>query len=1267
MNRLEQNTCPAGCLISNGRYSTFVTSAGTGQSRRSDHVVNRWLNDPVEDSQGLLIYLKDLESGLTWSVGTQPISRHPTRYETHISPAQFHVLHENEGIEANLHVAVSPEEDFEIRRLRLKNRSKRIRRIEITSYFEAVLNWQDADLGHPAFSKLFLQTKFLPECNMLLVQRRPRGANESWPTLFHFLAGGTAVECETDRLQFLGRRNTVAAPRAMTASLSGTVGNVLDPCCALRAVVELTPYQEQELSFFTGIVDTPTQAREIWQKYQAPSSISTLFSSAEKAERDLWTELAVTESQAKQFQALATAIILGDRQLVPKIEQIARDADVNALFARLQIPRDRKQITLMVDDLQDPLLQEMMTMRRYWEKKGFQTNLIVLTDAKANVEQRLDDRGFVIDRSCLSGVEQSMILVTSSLALHEPRTDIELNTAPVLLPPLETLRSRSAPESNFPSASLQFFNGYGGFSKDGSEYVIQLPVKNGIRQWPPMPWINVIANEQFGFLLTESGAGCTWRRNSQANRLTPWSNDPIVDPHGEVIYLRDEETGQVSSPMPGPVNDLCDYEVRHGFGYSQFLSQSEGMEREATLFVPRHDPVKMVLLRLTNQTTSPKRISITSYQQLIMGSAAQRPSLIVSRTANDGSLRASSLGSGPFRGSVAFSSLQIGGASHEESHFTCDRLSFLGRFGTPGNPAAMHQGVVLDGSVGVGLDPCFVLQGICTIEPGVTVECATLFGEGLSDDEASLLIERYRNFSQIHQTLADVREYWTSLLGCLQVETPSPIFNVMANGWLTYQTISCRLWARSAFYQSSGAYGYRDQIQDAGNLLPLALHFAREQIMLHARHQFEEGDVLHWWNPEPLENGLRTRFSDDLLWLPYITADYIQATGDFELLSTPLPFLHAPTLKPGEDEAFLQPEVSVETADLYEHCCRAIDRSLGVGRHGLPLMGTGDWNDGMNRVGREGEGESVWLGFFLYRILEAFLPYCQRRGDTLRAARYTEHHRHLRVAVNDSGWDGEWYRRAYYDNGDPLGSSTNDECRIDALAQAWAVLSGVAPPDRSDLAIQALFRQLISEEEGLIRLLAPPFVNTRNDPGYIKGYIAGIRENGGQYTHAACWVVMAIAQQGHRERALQLWEMLTPVSHTLTREAAQQYMLEPYSMPGDIYGALPHIGRGGWSWYTGSSGWMYRTAIESILGIRIEHGDTLVISPCIPDSWPSYQVRLNQPGRAICEIVIENPLRSSRRIASATINDLPVPVSGSELRIPLAMDIYEHKVRVILE
>jgi cyclic beta-1,2-glucan synthetase len=624
--------------------------------------------------------------------------------------------------------------------------------------------------------------------------------------------------------------------------------------------------------------------------------------------------------------------------------------------------------------------------------------------------------------------------------------------------------------------------------------------------------------------------------------------------------------------------------------------------------------------------------------------------------------------------------------AHRQFGYSGDRAAFIGHDGSVGEPAAIAAGGPLDGRSGANLDPCFAHSTPVELPPGATTQVCFLLGEAEDQEDARALVSRYAAAGAPAAALARVREYWQRLRERVVITTPSPALDLMVNGWLPYQTMSCRLWGRTAFYQSGGAFGFRDQLQDAASLVHHAPELTRAQILLHAAHQFVEGDVLHWWHP-PQSLGLRTRCSDDLLWLPHVTAMYIAATGDWRILDEPVGFLSGQVLAPEEDEILLTPAPAAEVADLYTHCCRAIDRGVTSGRHGLPLFGTCDWNDGMNRVGRKGIGESVWLGFFAYAVLGDFLPICAHRDDAEREDRYRAQRAALATALNDAGWDGDWYRRGYYDSGAPLGSSASDECRIDALAQAWSVISGVAPAARAVRALDAVEEHLISDRDRIIRLLTPPFDRTAEDPGYIKGYVPGARENGGQYTHAALWVVKAMAELRRPDRAAELLDYLNPILHASTRERADRYEVEPYVIAADIHGVPPHVGRGGWTWYTGSAGWMIRVALESVLGFRVAGGKEIVLSPCVPKHWERFAITYRPPGTDSCyAITAVNPGRDGSDLIAATLDGAPLAVvdagadgavtggagigSGANgsaaVRVPIARDGCTHRVELLL-
>ena len=806
------------------------------------------------------------------------------------------------------------------------------------------------------------------------------------------------------------------------------------------------------------------------------------------------------------------------------------------------------------------------------------------------------------------------------------------------------------PEAPVAPPELSFFNGLGGFHQGGREYVTVL----GAEQWTPAPWSNVIGNAvEFGFQITETGGGYTWSVNSRENRITPWSNDAVSDPPGEVVYLRDEDSGSVWSATPLPIRERDPYIVRHGQGYSVFEHTSHGVSQELLVFAPLDASVKISLLRLRNRTGRKRRFSITNYNELVMGvsRSSSAPYIITEIDAPAATIFARNPYNNEFAERIAFVA-----TSESLSSATCDRKEFIGRNGSLETPAALRR-VGLAGRSGAGLDPCAAVQIHIELAPHEAREVIFLLGEAESKEAAQSVVATFRLAANVNAAFEKVLDHWDELLSTVEVRTPDPALDTMLNRWLLYQTLSCRVWARTAFYQSGGAFGFRDQLQDVMALVYSSPTITRKQILLAAEHQFKEGDVQHWWHP-PSGRGVRTTISDDLLWLPFVTAFYISVTGDTSVLDEVVAFLEQPLLAEGQLENYMQPEVSQESASIFEHCARALDRSLKVGEHGLPLMGGGDWNDGMNRVGQRGKGESVWLGWFLYTALEMSTPHAETRNENERATRYREHLDHLKKALEEKAWDGDWYRRAYFDDGTPLGSARNEECRIDSIAQSWSVISGASDPFRMGRAMAAVEEFLIRRGDGLVILFTPPFDKSTLDPGYIKGYVPGVRENGGQYTHAAIWTLIAYALLGDGERAGELFSLLNPINHSSTRAGLHKYKVEPYTAVGDVYAVPPHTGRGGWTWYTGSAGWMYRAGLESILGFKLRE-NRLEINPCVPRWWREFEITYRR-GDAVYRIKVENPSGVSRGVVS-------VEVDGTiQSYIQLTDDDKPHNIRVLM-
>jgi cyclic beta-1,2-glucan synthetase len=1274
-----QTTTPRTHLLSNGRYTVMLTNAGSGFSRCRGLDVTRWREDRTRDAWGQFLYIRDLRSGLLWSAGHHPVCRAADEYEVIFSADKAGFRRLDAGVETYLEITVSPENCAEVRRVIVTNHNNRAHDLEVTSYAELVLAPHGGDLAHPAFAKLFLETEFLPGQEALLCRRRPRALDEKPSWAVHVLAvdGPTVgrLQYETDRARFLGRGRSPADPGALErdAVLSGRTGPVLDPIFSLRRRLRVAPGRSVSVAFTTAMAESRDEALALADQYRDVHAVTRAFELAWAHSQVEFRHLRLSAEDAHLFQRLAAHILYAGPALRADPAILAANRQGQPGLWRHGISGDRPIVVVSLSEEEElPLLNRLLVAHAYWRLKGLEVDLVVLNEHPTSYfeefHQRLqtlvrasdahaliDKPGGVFLRKTAHLAEEDRILLSAAarVVLYGNRgslaSQVDRPERPPVLPPRfvareerrseRSTRSRSrdwatpsgtgsrAPygrevvqteashlvQAPLGSRGLLFANGRGGFTTDGREYLVA--AASGTPPRPPAPWINVIANPSCGFLVSESGSGYTWTFNSQTNRLTPWSNDPVSDPPGEAIYLRDETTGDVwRVPSAEPGAAIC----RHGHGYTQFDQQAHGLAQELLLFVPPEDPVKVLRLLVRNASNEPRRLSAIFYAEWVLGTVRDQAALnlIPELDPESGALLARNAFNTDFAGRVAFADVNL-----RPRTLTADRTEFLGRNGSPDAPAALAR-VELSGRVEPGLDPCAALQTKFDVRPGQTREVIFLLGGATGVDEARKVLARYRDSKHVAASLAAVKERWQRVLTAVQVKTPDPALDLMLNGWLLYQVLGCRLWARSAFYQSGGAYGFRDQLQDVMALVYGAPEEARAQILRAAARQFLEGDVQHWWHP-PAGRGVRTRISDDFLWLPFVTAHYVATTGDAVVLDEQVPFLKAPPLRPDQEEDYGLPETTAETAPLYEHCVRAIENGFRYGVHGLPLMGTGDWNDGMNRVGAGGKGESVWNGWFQITILRRFADLAEGRGEADQARRYREQAERLRAAVEEHAWDGRWYLRAWFDDGTPLGSAKNEECRIDSLSQSWAVLSGAADPERARLALAAVDELLVRRADRLIQLFAPPFDRGSLQPGYIKGYVPGIRENGGQYTHAATWVVLAFALLGDGDRAVELFDLLNPIGHAASPEAVERYKVEPYVVVADVYSEPPHIGRGGWTWYTGSAGWLYRVGLEGILGFHLR-GSRLVLDPHISSKWPRYEITYRYRS-ATYHITVENP------------------------------------------
>jgi cyclic beta-1,2-glucan synthetase len=1270
-------------LLSNGTYSVMVTSAGAGYSVCGPIGVTRWREDVTRDHWGSFCYLRDVRSGAVWSAGYQPTGHRPRTYEVSFSEDKVDLWRTDAGVTTHTEIIVSPEDDAEVRRVSVTNSSTRVREIELTSYTEVVIAPPAADAAHPAFSNLFIETEFIAAANALVARRRPRSSKDEPVYAVHviFTEGARvgAVQYETDRSRFLGRGRSTADPVAVMEErpLSNTTGAVLDPVFSLRQRVRLQPGQTARVSFTTAVARSREEALAVADKYHDPS----IF---DREARLAWTQSQVEmrhhnvdTEEAHLFQRLAGRVLYSDPSLRPSPHVLAMNTRAQASLWPYGISGDLPIVIVRISRSEDlSTVRQLLRGHEYLRLKGLSIDLVILNDHPPSYVQALQEELVALVRSSGSAALQDkpggVYLRRSDLMPEADRILLHAVARVVIvpergelseqlvrrmpedaLPPAFAPRtpSRQYPEPTFATPELAFFNGLGGFHQGGREYVTVL----GEGQWTPAPWTNIIANERdFGFQVTETGGGYTWSVNSRENRLTPWSNDAVSDPVGECIYLRDEESGTVWTTTPLPVREVEPYTIRHGQGYTVFEHTSHGISQELLLFVPLDTSVKVSLLRLRNRTDRRRRLSVTSYSELVLGVERGRSApYIITEIDESGAIFARNPYNNEFADRVAFADM-----SAPARTATCDRKEFLGRNRSAARPAALRR-THLSGRAGTGFDPCAALQTTIELAPGEAREIVFLLGEAETREEAVEVMTRYRQPHVAGEAFERVLSHWDKILDTVEVRTPDAAMDTILNRWLPYQTLACRVLARSAFYQSGGAYGFRDQLQDVMAIVYSRPDIAREQLLRAARHQFKEGDVQHWWHP-PTGRGVRTRFSDDLLWLPYVASFYVNATGDAAVLDEVVPFLEAPLLGPEEDESYMQPGVSAERASLYEHCVRTLERSLAVGEHGLPLMGSGDWNDGMNRVGNKGKGESIWVGWFLHNTLEWFTPFCEARADTARARAYRDHVSSLKKALEAEGWDGDWYRRAYFDDGTPLGSAQNEECRIDSIAQSWGVISGAADHQRAARAMAAVEEYLIRRGDGLVILFTPPFDHSALDPGYIKGYVPGVRENGGQYTHAALWTLIAYAILGDGDRAGELFALLNPINHASTRAGLHKYKVEPYVAAADVYAVPPHTGRGGWTWYTGSASWMYRAGLEFILGFQLR-GERLRVDPCIPRSWREYEINYRH-GSARYQIKVENPYGINRGIALVEVDGELQPSDD----IPLKDDGARHSVRVVL-
>jgi cyclic beta-1,2-glucan synthetase len=1220
-------------LLSNGSYHVLVTASGHAYSRWNNMAVTRWHADETLDDGGARCHVRDHTPRALEST-TAPARPDGGRHD--FQHGRSTVWHRGNGIETRTELAVSPDDPVELRHVVVTNLCNQRLTLSATSCAEIVLSPAATDSAHPAFSKLFVQTEIEPALQAIFATRRPSTPDDPTPWFFHLalVSGSTAgeVSFETDRMRFIGRGRDAADPQALDddVALSGTAGPVLDAVAAIRVPFVLESGASITIAWLTGVASTRDACVALARKVRQAGAAQQLLEQAGTYRRGILRTLATSDADALLYQRMAPSLVYATARLRADTGVIERNDRGQSGLWGFGISGDLPIVLVRLEGAApSAVMKQMVQAQAWWNAFGLRTELAVLCALSPKGELSLFDRVrreieagsgagvvgkpggiFVLDDTTLDDGDRTLLSSVARIAVTDADT-LEVQLARRLddakpAPGDEIAPTpKLAPHDPAPCGEAAAANGFGDFSPDGHEYVITTCAAH----MTPAPWVNVIANPDFGTLVSESGSATTWSENAHEFRLTPWSNDPVSDPNTEAFYIRDEASGRYWSPTLLPTRAGGAYTTRHGFGYSVFEHTEDGISSELRLYVAIDSPVKFSHLTLHNRSDRARRLSVTGHVDWVLGDerAKTRMQVVTEVDAATGALFARHAYNTHFAGRTAFFDVDVAG-SRAATEVCGDRADFFGPGGTAAAPAALTAPVQvkLAGRLGAALDPCAVLRVGVDLAPGQTQVVVFRLGAGKTVEEARNLVRRWRRPEASAEALAGVHAFWRQTLGAVQVKTPDPALDVLVNGWLVYQVIASRLWGRTAFYQTSGAFGFRDQLQDVMALVHAAPALVREHLLRAASRQFVEGDVQHWWHP-PSGKGVRTRCADDFLWLPLATCRYVEVTGDSGVLDAPCPFLESRPLKDTEASNYELPKVADQVASLYEHGVRAIRHGLRFGAHGLPLMGGGDWNDGMNLVGADGRGESVWMAFFLVTVLKRFAPVARTRGDAEFAALCEDEATRLCSAIEASAWDGAWYRRAWFDDGTVLGSAANSECRIDSIAQSWSVLSGAAPSDRAQRAMASLDEHLLHRDTRLVQLLDPPFNNSQPSPGYIQGYLPGVRENGGQYTHAAVWAAMAFAALGDADRAWEVFSVLNPVTHA--RDAAQvaTYQVEPYVVAGDVYANATHAGRGGWSWYTGSAGWMVQLVVESLLGLH-RNGNQLRLRPLLPKTWTTFEM-----------------------------------------------------------
>ena len=1257
-----------GNIISNANYTVAINQKGEGISQYNDICINRYKKTD-DYPQGIFFYIKNIKNNRIWSTNYNNYTSNPDKYIVSFMPDQDKFERIDGNIKTKLKITVAANEPVEIRRLELENIGNSEEILEVTSYFEPVLSKKEQDYAHQAFNNLFLTCEYNEEKDFLTIKRNKRAKTESEIYVStKLLAEAETIgdnEYEIDKEKFIGRGN-LQIPKMIENSipLSKKTGLVTEPIVAMKKTIKIKP---EETIFIDLVISAGNNKKEVienLEKYTANSDSKRIF---ELSKARVEAESRYLEVKAKDieiYQKILSYIIFENPIKRLNTENVPKRNYKQSELWKYGISGDLPIILVKIKDANDiDVIKQILKAYEYFKSKNIEVELVILDEEKHSYENYVKEeiessilnnhisymkniRGgiFVLQKSEIDKKDIELLKFTATLIIDSHLGSIENVIKDLeeeyLEKTVQVEEDKQMPiikeEKNLNinilsnTENLKYYNEYGAFTEDGKEYLIKINKENRL----PTVWSHVLANKNFGTVITENMGGYTWYKNSRLNRITSWHNSASLDVPSEIIYVKDLETKKTWSLGCNPMPDENDYNIIYGFGYAKYIHSSCGIEQEVQVFVPKEDNIKVNILKLKNTTPNKKTLKIVYYIKPAISEDEIKSNQYISikYEQNSNIICAQNLFNEEFDKNIVYVS-----SSEKIKSYTGDKNAFLGK-GTLENPDGLKQ-IRLNNDIALGKKPCIAIEIEVELESFSEKEIALNLGAEDKIIDAKDVAYKYSKLSNCNIELGNVKNYWNNLLEKVKVKTPIESINILLNGWVVYQTLASRMLGRSGFYQSGGAFGFRDQLQDALSLKYINPEILKNQIIKHSKHQFIEGDVEHWWHEET-KRGIRTRFSDDLVWLAFAVIEYINFTGDNSILDIETNYLEGSILEPGQDEKYDLYLPGKIKESIYMHCIRAINKALNFGENGLPKIGSGDWNDGFSEVGNKGKGESIWLGFFLYYVLDKFIPICKTKNDEKTLAIYEENKNALKRALNTNGWDGRWYRRAYMDNGNILGSMENEECRIDGISQSWSVISNAGDNDKKYISMESLEKHLVDKEIGIIKLLDPPFEKSNLEPGYIKAYMPGVRENGGQYTHAAIWVVIAEAMLGFGDKAVDLYKLINPIEHSSSKDAAKKYKVEPYVIAADVYATRNLAGRGGWTWYTGSASWYYKAGIEYILGLKIEKG-ILKIEPCIPRDWKEYSIHFKWQN-SIYNIKIKNPNEKNTGITKILLDGVEV-------------------------